>query len=476
MIHKSTAVPLVVDMDGTLIATDALVEGGVLLLKRNPVNVLRMLGWLAQGKSRLKAHVAEEITLDAAHLPYRSEVLEYLQAERAQGRRIVLATAADARVAHQVAARLGLFDEVLASDGKLNLAGEQKRRRLAAQFGERGFDYMGNAAPDVAVWRSARAALIVGGSAALHRRVAEVAEVERLLDVGQTGPADYAAAIRLHQWLKNLLLLTPLVAAHQVSDVALLGRATLAFLAFSLCASGVYLMNDLMDLQSDRRHPRKRQRPIPSGKVSLKLVLVVLPMLLAASLGVGLCLSWHFVGVMGVYLALNLAYSLRLKAIPILDVVLLAALYTLRIVAGSVATAVWLSTWLLAFAMFLFLSLALVKRYAELMAMGAVHGDQARARGYQLDDAELLSTLGGAAGYLAVLVLALYIDSDTSRALYARPQVLWALCVLLLYWISHLWLMAHRKRMDDDPLVFAVRNSVSRLLIVLMALALLVAV
>jgi 4-hydroxybenzoate polyprenyltransferase len=231
-----------------------------------------------------------------------------------------------------------------------------------------------------------------------------------------------------------------------------------------------------MDLEADRHHPHKRERPIPSGRVPLRTVLVLLPLLLVAGLGLGLMLPLGFVAVIGGYLGLNLAYSLRLKAVPVLDVLILAGLYTLRIIAGSVAAAVWLTTWLLAFAMFLFLSLALVKRYAELMAMRTVEGARARARGYQLDDAELLASLGAGAGYLAVLVLALYIDTAASHALYDRPQILWAVCVLLLYWISYLWLMAHRKRMDDDPLIFAVRDPVSRILLTLMALSVLFAV
>jgi 4-hydroxybenzoate polyprenyltransferase/phosphoserine phosphatase len=471
-----SAIPLVVDMDGTLIATDVLVEGGILLLKRNPLNAVRMFGWLTRGKARLKARIAEEATQDVAHLPYRPQVLEYLQAARAQGRRIVLATAADTRVAHRVAARLGLFDAVLASDGELNLAGEQKRRRLVTEFGERGFDYVGNASPDLTVWRSARSAVVVGGSAALRRRVAAVTALGQVIEGSEASLIDYLKALRVHHWLKNLLLFTPLFASHQIHELASLAHAVLAFFAFSLCASGVYLLNDLMDLEADRHHPHKRERPIPSGRVSLKVVLAALPLLLAAGLGLSLMLSWGFVAVMGSYLVLNLAYSLRLKAVPILDVLVLAGLYTLRIIAGSVATAVWLSAWLLAFSMFLFLSLALVKRYAELMAMRAVDGARARARGYQFDDAELLASLGGGAGYLAVLVLALYIDTDASHALYNFPQALWAVCVLLLYWISYLWLMAHRKRMDDDPLIFAVRDPVSRILMALMVLAVLIAV
>jgi 4-hydroxybenzoate polyprenyltransferase/phosphoserine phosphatase len=476
VVGAHAAVPVVVDMDGTLVAGDVLLEAGVQLLKRNPLNAVRMLGWLARGKARMKARVAEEASLDVAHLPYRPQVLEYLQSARARGRHIVLATAADARVARQVADQLRLFDRVLASDGEHNLTGERKRRRLVAEFGEKGFDYVGNARPDLAVWRSARAAVVVGGGAGLWRRVAGVTESVQRLEGTETRLSDFLKALRLHHWLKNLLLFTPLVAAHHLTNAAAIGHAVLAFFAFSLCASGVYLLNDLMDLEADRHHPKKRERPIPSGRVSVRLVLGGIPALLLAGVGLSLLLSAGFLAVIGGYLGLNIAYSLRLKAVPILDVLVLAGLYTLRIVAGSVATAVWLSTWLLAFSMFLFLSLALVKRYAELMAMRTVDGARARARGYRLDDAELLASLGGGAGYLAVLVLALYIDSNASHALYARPQVLWAVCVLLLYWISYLWLMAHRRQMDDDPLVFAVRNPVSRVLVALMALAALIAV
>ncbi|MGA7178214.1 MAG: UbiA family prenyltransferase [Thiobacillaceae bacterium] len=472
---KTGAIPIVVDMDGTLIATDTLVEGALLLFKRDPLSVVRMLGWLARGKARLKARIAEEVTLDVPRLPYRPQVLEYLQTARAAGRRIVLATAADARVAEQVADFLGLFDDVLASDGVLNLAGEDKRRRLVEVFGEKGFDYVGNTLADVPVWRSARTAVVVGSSSRLRRRVAQVTQIGQVIEKTDTGLVDYISALRLHHWLKNLLLFTPLVAAHRITEAALFNPVALAFLVFGLCASGVYLLNDLMDLEVDRQHPHKRERPIPAGRVQIHLILAGLPALLAAGLGLSFLLPWGFVVVVASYLVLNLAYSLRLKAVPILDVLVLAGLYTLRIIGGSVVTGIWLSPWLLTFAMFVFLSLALVKRYAEL-TLRVEEGGRGMARGYQVDDAELLSSLGGAAGYIAVLVLAFYIESGTSHALYRRPHVLWALCVLLLYWISHLWLMAHRKRMNDDPLVFALRDPVSRLLMALMALVLLAAV
>lgn len=461
-------VPLVVDLDGTLVRSDLLAEGAVLVLKRNPLSAFEMLVWLGKGRAHFKARIAERATLDGEGLPYRRAVLEYLQTEAAAGRRLVLATAADARIARQVADRLGLFDTVLASDGEVNLSGEQKRERLVSAFGEKGFDYVGNSARDLAVWASARRAVLVAPTGRLRRRAESLVEVERVLDDDPGTLLDYLQALRLHQWLKNLLVFVPVVAAHRLGDPASLVQASMAFLAFGLCASSVYLFNDLMDIEADRHHPRKRARPLASGRVPVTLAPALALGLMAATLAVSVTLPTPFLGVLGAYLVLNAAYSLWLKPVPILDVLVLAGLYTLRIIAGSAAIGVWPSTWLLAFSMFLFLSLALVKRYAELMAMRAVEGAKARARGYRLDDAELLASLGGGAGYLAVLVLALYIEGG-AHLLYSRPQLIWVLCVLLLYWISHLWLMAHRKRMHDDPLVFAVRDHTSQLLLALMA-------
>ena len=464
--------PLVVDLDGTLVRTDLLAESAVLALKRNPFSAFEMLVWLRRGRAYLKARIAERATLDSTELPYRRAVLEYLQAQRAEGRQLVLATAADEKIARQIADQLGLFDAVFASDGRVNLSGEQKRLRLVSAFGDKGFDYVGNSLRDLPVWSSARQAVLVGPTAHLRRRAAGVAEVERVLDDDPATPLDYLRELRLHHWIKNLLVFAPLVAAHRLTDATFLAQAAIAFLAFGLCASSVYLLNDLMDLEADRHHPRKRARPLAAGRVPVTLAPALILALLAAAVAVSLALPKAVLGTLGAYLVLNIAYSLWLKSVPILDVLVLAGLYTLRIIAGSAAISIWPSTWLLAFSMFLFLSLALVKRYAELMAMRAVEGAKAKARGYRLDDAELLASLGGGAGYLAVLVLALYIDGAAAHALYSRPQLFWVLCVLLLYWISHLWLMAHRRGMHDDPLVFAVRDLTSQVLLGLMAVAL----
>lgn len=473
--HIDLGIPLAVDLDGTLLRTDLLVESALLLLRRNPFSVFAMLWWLRRGKAHLKAEIARRVSPAFAALPFRRVVLEYLQAARGAGRRIVLATASDAVLAAAVAQQVGLFDEVMASDGHVNLSGEAKRRRLVAAYGERGYDYLGSDRQDLAPWRSARVAVLVAPGAALQRRARCASEFVQVLPDSRATVFDWLRALRVHHWLKNSLLFVPLLAAHRLDEPRLVAIAGLAALAFGLGASAAYLLNDLLDLEADRHHPHKRLRPIPAGRIPPAHVLAAL-CLLAAAVAI---LSWQLPATFGAALALycagNLAYSLRLKFVPILDVLVLAGFYALRILAGGAAVGIEPSAKLLTFAMFLFLSLALVKRYAELVVMRTVDGPQARARGYQFDDAELLAALGGGAGYLAVLVLALYINTTTSHALYQHPRYLWALCPLLLYWITHLWLVAHRRRMHDDPLIFALRDPMSLLLLALMGLTLMIA-
>jgi 4-hydroxybenzoate polyprenyltransferase len=268
--------------------------------------------------------------------------------------------------------------------------------------------------------------------------------------------------------LKNLLVFVPLCAAHRVFEVDLLTKALLVFLAFGCFASSGYLLNDLLDLTADRRHPQKRFRPFASGDLPLSYALAMIPALFGLGCILGRLLSPLCLEILLIYFALTVAYSLYLKRIALLDVTLLAGLYTIRIMAGSAAVGIWPSYWLLAFSMFLFLSLALVKRYGELVIMRGIEGKEAKARGYEITDRELLAAMGIATGYLAVLVLALYITSGTAQVLYGRHELMWFLCPVLLYWISHVWLNAHRGRMQDDPLVFATKDPTSRILILLM--------
>lgn len=469
--QPGTSLPLVVDLDGTLVKTDLLVESFFALVKRNPFYVFVVLFWLFKGRAFLKRQISQHANPDVGLLPYHQEFLNELKARHARGCRLVLATASDEGIARQVADHLRLFDQIIASDGVINLSGRRKRDRLVAEFGERGFDYAGNSRRDLTVWSVARKGIVVNAGRGLSRKAAGATEVERVFGGSEKWLKPYGQALRLPQWLKNLLVFVPLVMAHHFYEAGLLGKAFLAFLSFGLCASAVYLINDLADLSADRHHPRKRHRPFASGELSVLWGIASVPLLLALSLSVSLLLPLPFLEMLVVYFLLNLAYSFYLKRLVLLDVIVLAGLYTMRIMAGSAAVGIWPSSWLLAFSTFLFLSLALVKRYAELVMMGAETG-MVLVRGYQVVDKELLASFGCGSGYVAVLVLAIYISSGAAEILYARHRLMWFLCPLLLYWISYVWLIAHRGEMDDDPLVFTIKNKVSRVVILLGAIIL----
>jgi 4-hydroxybenzoate polyprenyltransferase len=388
----------------------------------------------------------------------------------------VLTTTHDERLARQVADHLQLFDMVLGSNGSTPLSAATRRDHLVTVFGEKGFDYAGSSHSDLAIWAAARRAIVVNPQRHVQSVVSQLAEVERVFADRQSSFRLCLRALRLHQWVKNLLVFVPLLTAHRMPDLRLLTQTSLAFIAFGLCASSVYLLNDLLDLSADRHHPHKRQRPFASGELSLATGLVLIPLLLGLSGLVSLGLPPAFLGMLGLYYSTTLAYSFVLKRVAPLDVLLLAGLYTVRLLAGSAATALWPSPWLLAFSTFLFLSLALVKRYAELViVMRAVGAEAARARGYQADDRELITAMGIASGYVAVVVLALYITGVAAQRFHSQQEAIWLLCPLLLYWISYMWLIARRGGMHDDPVVFALKNRGSVLVIVGMALVFMIA-
>lgn len=451
-------------MDGTLVLTDSLHESLLAVLRRNPLLMFVMPVWLLGGKARFKREVARRAALEGRTLPFNEPLLAWLRQQQGT-REIVLCTAADEAIARSVAHHAGVFDDVLASDGRLNLAGGDKALALVERFGERGFDYAANGPVDIPVWSKARRAIVVNATPSVERAARRVAEVERVFPPAAAGLWTWTRALRLHQWAKNLLIFVPLLTAHLAFDIDAVGHALLAFLAFGLCASSVYLLNDLLDLPSDRLHPRKRHRPFAAGRLSLLAGIALAPLLLAGAFALAALLPGRFMIALAAYYLLTLAYSFKLKRVELLDVVVLASLYTSRIVAGTFAMTLPLSFWLLAFSMFLFLSLALVKRYTELAIMRDSGLESAAGRGYRVDDLPLLGGLGGAAGYLSVLVLALYINSHESAALYGQPKLLWLLCPLLLYWISRAWLLTHRGRMHDDPLLFAIRDPISLLVL-----------
>jgi 4-hydroxybenzoate polyprenyltransferase len=472
--QDSASLPLCIDLDGTLLRSDLLLESTLALLATRPWLLFVVPFWLLGGKARLKREIASRVRLDAAHLPYDERVLALLREQPHRTR--VLCTASDETLARPVAEHLGCFDEVIASDGQRNLAGRGKADALVARFGERGFDYAGNARVDLAVWAHARGALVVNAGTGLAQAASKRCELLLHLPGAGGGLRSWLKALRLHQWLKNLLVFIPLLASHQFMDTSVVLAAVGGFLAFGLCASGVYLLNDLLDLPSDRQHPRKRLRPFAAGALPLLPGMVLAPVLALAGLGLAWWIEPRFAFVLAVYYLLTLGYSLRFKRVAMLDVMLLAVLYTLRIIGGTAVIGAALSFWLLAFSMFIFLSLALLKRYVELAAMLAEGKMTAAGRGYGVEDLPLLQSLGGSAGYLAVLVLALYINSPESIALYTHPQMLWLLCPLVLYWVSRTWVVAHRGGMDDDPVVFAVTDRASQFVGVLCAVVALLAI
>lgn len=452
--------PVCVDLDGTLLRTDLLYESTLALLARNPLYAFLLPIWLLRGKAILKREIASRVTINAETLPYDERVVSFLQTTTQRPR--VLCTASDIRFAEAVASHLDIFEQVIASDGSRNIAGHHKAQTLVDRFGERNFDYLGNGRVDLHVWAKARAGWVVNGNSRLSQAAGKVCELRaHWPDQGGGRVNVWLKAMRLHQWLKNLLVFLPLLAAHRMFEPEAVWNAALAFTAFGLCASGVYILNDLLDLTADRLHPRKRQRPFAAGNLPLLHGIVAAPLLASA----GFTLAWWchptFALVLGTYFAMTLGYSLRLKRVVMVDVVLLAGLYTTRIVGGATAIDSELSFWLLAFSMFIFLSLAMLKRYTELADALASGKTAASGRGYAVHDLPLVQSLGAAAGYLAVLVFALYINSPESLALYSRPQVLWLVCPLLLYWISRAWIVAHRGGMHDDPVVFAVTDRVS---------------
>lgn len=456
-------IPLVVDLDGTIIHTDMLHESALRLVRDSPWDSLRIPFLISRGKAALKQYLANRTEFDPRSLPYNEELLAWLKQQKSEGRKLILCTASDRSIAASIAEHLVIFDEVMASDGSTNLAGEHKAEALAQRFGHAGFDYVGNSTADLAVWQNARRAVVVNAPAGLARKAGECCQVEQVFPARRLGLTAWRRVLRVHQWLKNLLLFVPLFAAHQLTDGDIWLALLLAFFSFSLCASSVYIANDLLDLESDRLHPRKRNRPFASGQVPAWKGVVLAPILLFCSVGLGAQVGTGFMSWLALYFVLTCAYSWWLKRVMLVDCLTLAVLYTLRIVAGAAAAGMSLSFWLLAFSVFLFLSLAFVKRYAELEVQLLSGKEKAHGRGYYTSDASLIQTLGITSGYASVIVLALYLNSDVVLKLYRMPEFVWGAVPVMLFWISWMWMQAHRGKMHDDPLVFAVKDRASLL-------------
>lgn len=465
------ATVIAVDLDGSLVLTDTLHEATICLLRDAPIRMLMLPFWLLKGKAALKAKLMQHVQIDVTTLPYNSQVIDWLVKERTAGRKIVLCTASDVRIASAVSNHLGLFDDVIASDGITNKACKNKRAALDDAFGKNSWDYAGNSRADLAVWSGARQAIVVNAKDSIVQEAARVSSVVKIFPAQSITTSHLRKMLRVHQWLKNLLLFVPLLAAHQIDNIQSLLTLLVAFVAFSLCASAVYIANDLIDLESDRKHPRKCNRPFASAAIPIKAGVAFVPLLTIAGLTLGWVVGSDFFVWLVVYFLVTCAYSLWLKRLVLIDCLTLAALYTLRIIAGAAAVAVSLSFWLLAFSVFIFLSLAFVKRYAELQVQAGAGNSHVHGRGYAVTDAPLVKTLGITAGYAAVLVLALYLHGETVATLYQQPELIWATVPFMLFWVSWVWMKAHRGQMHDDPIVFAIKDRASLAVAALIAVS-----
>ncbi|WP_170600462.1 UbiA family prenyltransferase [Ruegeria arenilitoris] len=453
---------LVVDLDGTLLKSDMLYESFWSAFGRNWRSPFHSAAALLGGRASLKRYLAEEAEIDVTSLPYDPKVVEYVEKWRADGGKTALVTASDEGIAQSIGAHLGIFDEVYGSDGSLNLKGENKAEFLDERFGPGGYAYMGDSHADLAVWRRANLAVSVNAGPGLAKQAEAVAPKVEHLHTHEVTARSYLKALRPHQWMKNLLVFLPMLAAHQLTG-QVFWLSLLAFISFSLIASSVYVLNDLLDLAADRAHPRKRARPFASGSIPISSGTWMATGLLISGSVIAAMVGLEFFLVMVAYYALTTGYSLYLKRQLVIDICVLAGLYTTRIVAGGAATGLELSVWLLAFSMFLFLSLAAVKRQAELVDYAARGKLSATGRGYHVDDLPIISMIAVSAGYVAVLVMALYVSSPAVVQLYSYPQALWGVCAVLLFWITRTVMITHRGNMHDDPVIYAAKDPVSLL-------------
>ncbi len=450
------------DVDGTILATDLLYESLLFVVKREPLTLLALPFWLMRGRPFLKemlARRAQSLAFDL--LPLHDGVVDYLRQSASEGQRVLLASASHRSLVEPIAKRLGFVSGVIATDGGANCKGSAKAQAIRQQVGDTAWEYVGDSSADMDVWREATSVVCVASRDGFARRVEAAYPGAKVISKPRFSAAVLLKALRVHQWLKNLLLFAPIILAHQWLNMHALRATVLAAISFSLCASGVYLMNDLLDLEADRKHPRKRRRPCAAGRMPLDVAMALTPALFLLAFGLAFTVNLGFVSVLAIYLLLTSAYSFRLKAVALIDIILLAILYTIRIVAGGIASNIPLSQWLLGLSMFLFLSLACVKRFSELLVLQQRNESKTWGRGYSVGDLEQVSAFGSSSAYISVLVLALYVSSREISALYKTPEVVYLACPLLLYWVSRIWLLARRGLVHDDPLVFALRDKVT---------------
>jgi len=470
---ETPMVPLCVKLEGTLTRTDLVWEMAIAELRKRPWILLLLPLLFLLGKRRLTGMLAGRVAIDATTLPYTKELLEYLSQKSGDGQPIILVTAVPWAHAQAVAEHLGIFTDVLSFSGRAEV--EEREQALIERYGVGGFDYAGSRISEARLWKTARIPIIVNASPGLVGKIGTTRNPAILLAPRTLSVRAILSTIRLDQWVKNVLVFVPVLAAHKMDSAPALATAALAFVAFSCAASSNYIFNDLFDLTSDRLHPRKRHRPLAAAVLSVPCSLATASLLLLASLLPASFLPADFLAWLVLYLIVAWTYTVLLKRYVLLDVVALACLYTLRVVAGGAATGIRLSFWLLTFCLFIFASLALVKRCSELISAPSTRAIETNGRDYNLTDVSYLSAMGIASGYMAVLLIALYVNSPDTAALYSRPMVLWLLCPLTLFWISRMWILVGRGHIEDDPIAFALHDKGGLLVVFASCLTLLAA-
>ena len=454
-----------VDLDGTIIRTDTMAEALIAAIRKNPFVMLLLPLWLLQGRTKFKAELARRSEVDVTLLPYNTDVLAYLAAQRQRGTEVWLTTAAHGSHAHAVAQHLGIFTKVLSSNESINLKGKRKRLAIQELLQGRPFVYAGDSTADLPLWRACRAAITVNVPASVSKTLAkEKIPIEAAFSAGGSVWKAWITELRIYQWSKNMLVFVPILLGHELHWKRFLFGG-LGFLAFSLCASGLYLLNDLLDIEVDRAHPRKKRRPFAAGRLSITDGMLALGYVLVIVFSLSYCLPVNARWLLALYAVLNLAYSVRLKQVLCLDVLVLAFLYTLRILFGGAVASITVSVWTLAFSVFLFLGLALLKRLTELKTAGESGAGHLARRPYIPVDTSIVQSFASSALYVSVLVMALYINSPEVLKLYSRPEPLWLVCLLITFWVSRMLILTNRGRMTDDPIVFAFKDRSSHIVI-----------
>lgn len=458
---NSKKYPLCVDLDGTLIKTDTLFEACLILFKQNFFILFNLVFWVFHGKSYLKGKVFSRVILPIETFPVSKTFLKFLESEHQKGREIVLVTASHRLIAEKIKTRFSFFSDIIATQCKINLKGQNKRLVLNERFGAGNYDYAGNSEADLAIWQDARHCVVVNASRNLIQKVKRLNKPVTIFEPKQFKLKTFFKALRVHQYAKNLLVFVPLLASHSYTNLPSVKNSVLAFTAFCFLASTVYIINDLLDLKADRLNKTKSKRPFASGALSICFGVVLLPILIVLALLITFYLPMQFGLVLLIYFIITFLYSMFLKQKVLVDVFTLAILYTIRIIAGIAAIHTNYSVWLMAFSIFIFLSLAFVKRYTELFFAKQNNKKSLLNRGYVADDLPFISQFGIASGYLSILVFALYINSKSVEILYKSPHFLWVSCIILLFWVSRIWLLATRGKVLEDPVLFAIKDKTS---------------